>query len=373
MLRVVAFTGKLGGYYAMRPLLQMIDADPEVRLTLVAGDQHTQSKFGHTSTQICEDFPFAWMIDVPEYGDTATERSEAMMSLGSIVAGSGIIEGQDVALIYGDRMEALMVASICCTYNTPVWHLQAGDRTGGQDDRIRQAITGLSSVALCSTADAATRISGRDGYYTTSLSSLSEPGYYPDYSREVFLVGDHHVDRVRAWVSERKPKKGKHFLVHYHPDTLSPHTAKQEFSEIIKAIQEFPRHNVVALYPCSDIGHEPIIELLEEMRGVGWTVLTYLPADNYLMALAEASCIIGNSSAGVIEAPYLETTSVNIGPRQDGRPMATSVISAHPERRDIEMAIRIALSDERRVFERLYGDGRACKKTYNLLKELNHD
>ena len=41
--------------------------------------------------------------------------------------------------------------------------------------------------------------------------------------------------------------------------------------------------------------------------------------DNFLPILKLSSGLIGNSSSGVIEAPFLKKPSINIGDRQKGR------------------------------------------------------
>ena len=54
--------------------------------------------------------------------------------------------------------------------------------------------------------------------------------------------------------------------------------------------------------------------------------LLNLKRDSFLDLLARVKCIIGNSSAGIYEAPPLGTPTINIGNRQDGRLKASSII-----------------------------------------------
>ena len=42
--------------------------------------------------------------------------------------------------------------------------------------------------------------------------------------------------------------------------------------------------------------------------------------------------VIGNSSSGIIEAPFLRVPTINIGDRQEGRFKANSVIDTQPKR-----------------------------------------
>ena len=49
----------------------------------------------------------------------------------------------------------------------------------------------------------------------------------------------------------------------------------------------------------------------------------------YLSCLKHCNLLIGNSSSGIIEAPSLNTPSINLGRRQEGRIFAKSVINVN--------------------------------------------
>jgi len=65
-----------------------------------------------------------------------------------------------------------------------------------------------------------------------------------------------------------------------------------------------------------------------------------LPRDEFIDLLSRAKCIVGNSSAGIIEAPCLGTPTINIGTRQEGRLKAFSVIDCECKKESIEDAFR---------------------------------
>ena len=56
--------------------------------------------------------------------------------------------------------------------------------------------------------------------------------------------------------------------------------------------------------------------------------------------------VIGNSSSGVIEAPYFKIPTVNIGLRQHGRYMHQSVINSSFEQKSIISAIKKSLDSK---------------------------
>jgi UDP-N-acetylglucosamine 2-epimerase len=101
-----------------------------------------------------------------------------------------------------------------------------------------------------------------------------------------------------------------------------------------------------------------------------------LPREVFLRLIARADVLVGNSSAGIIEAPFLGTPVVNVGTRQAGREPGGPGIIHVAERRTpaatasaIAAAIRRALRmPQRRSAEArarhaagrsVYGDGRS--------------
>jgi UDP-N-acetylglucosamine 2-epimerase len=63
--------------------------------------------------------------------------------------------------------------------------------------------------------------------------------------------------------------------------------------------------------------------------------------------MQQAAVVVGNSSAGIIEAPWIGIPSVNLGHRQSGRPMARSVFGiGEGKSKDILNIIKYALSFE---------------------------
>ena len=55
----------------------------------------------------------------------------------------------------------------------------------------------------------------------------------------------------------------------------------------------------------------------------------------YLSLLKVVDGVIGNSSSGISEVPFFSIRSINLGNRQKGRDMPSSVISCNFEKRNI--------------------------------------
>ncbi|OGZ22933.1 MAG: hypothetical protein A3A08_02700 [Candidatus Nealsonbacteria bacterium RIFCSPLOWO2_01_FULL_41_9] len=100
-----------------------------------------------------------------------------------------------------------------------------------------------------------------------------------------------------------------------------------------------------------------------------------IPRQEYLGLMKIADVLVGNSSSGIIEAPYLHLPAVNIGQRQRGRERAENIIDVNHNKAQIKLAIKKALYDKKfkekvRKCENPYGEGRAGVKIANVLNKI---
>ena len=97
----------------------------------------------------------------------------------------------------------------------------------------------------------------------------------------------------------------------------------------------------------------------------------------YLSLVKAAKAVVGNSSSGIIEAPALGTPTVNIGPRQDGRLRAASVIDCAETPNAIAGALTQALSPASQSLaarcETPYGGEDTCRQMVTALKTVPLD
>ena len=86
-----------------------------------------------------------------------------------------------------------------------------------------------------------------------------------------------------------------------------------------------------------------------------------------------AHLVIGNSSSGIIEAPYFKTPTINIGTRQKGRLKAKSIIDVRPDEIEIQNAINKGLSKNflKKSMQNnyVYGKTGASQKAYKIIKK----
>ena len=83
--------------------------------------------------------------------------------------------------------------------------------------------------------------------------------------------------------------------------------------------------------------------------------------------MANAKCIVGNSSSGLRECAFLGTPCVNIGSRQEGREKSDNVIDVNHDSNNIYEAIHYQIKHGKYKKSNIVGDGKSGKKIANYL------
>lgn len=341
--KICVVTGGRAEYGLLFWLMKEIQADPELELQVVATGMHLSPEFGLTVNQITADgFPPPSRVDMLLSGDSA-----AAMAKGT---GLGVIGFSDtytnlkpdIVVVLGDRFEILAAAQAAMLLHIPIAHLHGGELTlGAVDENIRHAITKMSHLHFVAAEPYRRRVI-QMGESPARVFNFGAPGLdaatrMPVLSREDverqlnFALGDHY------------------FVVTYHPETLSHTTPSAATQILLDALDEFPKARLVFTKANADVGGRAINTILDEYclrqpdraiarKSLGHTL--------YLNAVRHSQAVIGNSSSGLIEAPYFEKPTVNIGDRQRGRLRANSVIDCKESKDAIVSAIKESLSQE---------------------------
>jgi GDP/UDP-N,N'-diacetylbacillosamine 2-epimerase (hydrolysing) len=357
-MKICVLTGKRGGFGAMRPMLRLMRDSSYFELTLQACDMHTDLRFGQTVDEIGDEFPVHALV-IPS--------DDRPIQLGYIASGvaSLLREKQpDLLLLYGDRGESLAAAMVATEMCIPIAHLQGGDTTGTMDDRRRHAISQLADLHFVSTEEASNNV----------ISFNNAP------SEGVHIVGDSHLDpiydgdfetmedvRSELELNDHQPV----YIVLLHPDPTDPRDDNLIFANMMDAIDDIEKQFVI-IYPCSDTGWEKIVKQIRWYRGhPNIQIHKNLPSRTFLGLMNIADMIIGNSSAGIIEAPYMDLACLNICNRQRGRLQSNNVINVGHTVSEIESGFGLAehLGRHHTPFKKLYGNGATGKRIIHKLKE----
>lgn len=365
--KICIATGTRAEYGLLNPLMTLIKKDKNLELQIVATAMHLSPEFGMTVNEIANDgFKVNEKIEMLLSADTDTAIVKAM-GLAMITA-SDVFKRlkPDLLIILGDRYEMMALATSAYLMNIPIAHIAGGETTEGAfDEGIRHSITKMSSLHF-----AATEV------YKKRIIQLGEN------PKTVFNVGALGLDNIKNLnlLSKKELEKdlklsfdGQTALVTFHPVTLDKESPKKQFLKVVAALEKFPDLKIIFTMPNSDTGGREIIEMIKKFTASRNNVyaFTNLGQKRYLSTLKCVDLVIGNSSSGIVEVPFMGIPTVNIGERQKGRIMGESIINVKCETADIVSGIKKALSRKRNsvAIKNQYGNGTAAGQMINIIKK----
>ena len=371
MKKICVVTGTRAEYGLLYWLLKEIEADKELELQVIVTGMHLSPEFGLTYKEIEKEFKINKKIEMLLSSDTSVGISKSM-GLAQISFAESYDELKpDVVVVLGDRYEIFSATSAAMIARIPIAHIHGGEKTEGAfDESIRHSITKMSHLHFTATEE-----------YKNRVIQLGE------HPSRVFNVGGMGIENIKRLklLSKDEFEKSiefklniKNILVTFHPVTLENSTAKEQFQQLLDAIDELEDTNIIFTKANSDTDGRVINQMIDEyvtknfQKSVQFTSLGQL---RYLSALQYVDAVVGNSSSGLAEAPSFKIGTINIGDRQKGRIKASSVIDCEPNKDSILKSFEKLYSKEFQETLKTtinpYGNGCASKKIVEILKNVD--
>ncbi len=361
--KIVFLTGTRADFGKLKSLIEITSKSPEFDVHVFATGMHMNSKFGRTVDEIFK----SGVKNIYQYINH-DEVNSMDRTLAKTIEGFSAYVAElkpDLVVIHGDRVEALAGAAVGSLNNILVAHIEGGELSGTIDDSIRHAVTKLSHVHLVANDDAKKRI--------LQLGEREEL---------IHIIGSPDLDLMspaRLPSLERAKKRYDinfdHFaLCAFHPVTTEVNDLPAYAYNYFQALQK-SEENYVVIYPNNDLGSNYIIREIEKLRGSErFRIFPSLRFEYFLRILKESKFVVGNSSAGIREAPYYDVPTVNVGTRQNRRSDGCSIINVGYEERAILSGIH-SIKENNNVLdehERLqFGSGDSDKQFLNIISDPN--
>lgn len=375
MRHILAVTGIRSDYDLMTPVFSSIEAHPDLRLSLIVTGAHLSKTFGNTVEQIEKDgFEIAEKIETLIDGDRDVSRVRgAGLQLGSLAQAVDRIR-PDILLVLGDREESITTALVSCYMNIPLAHVGGGDRVvGNADDQVRHAVSKLAHFHFVTSTDSEERLV-RSGEQPFRVKNCGNPGL--DRFRQVPELS--RAD-LYDWLGFEQTKIDEPLLVLIqHVISSEIDDAYRQMEVTLRAVEELG-WNTVLSYPNSDAGGKEMIRCIGDHQHI-----THLrchkniPRLEFVNLLRHARCLMGNSSCGLLEAPFFHLPVINIGNRQKMRFQAGNVKFVKHEINEIVLAVKEACLDENYREEIAsqscpFGDGQAGERIADVLAKVKMD
>lgn len=276
----------------------------------------------------------------------------------------------DIVVTVADRFETLSTAVAASYMNIALAHSQGGEVTGSIDESVRHAITKLAHIHFPATKRAKDYLL-RMGEEKESVHLTGCPAI--DLVAESDLNLPKDLFQRTSGVGDELTINKDYIIVLQHPVTTEFGSGFKQIQETLDAVHKVSKNGmqIVWLWPNVDAGSDDISKGIrmfrdrEEAKNMHF-YKNFTPED-YVLLLANASCIVGNSSSGLREGAFLGTPCVNIGSRQDGRERAANVIDVKYDSLEIISAIDHQLKHGHYTSSDLVGDGTAGKQIAEVL------
>lgn len=357
--KILFLTGTRADYGKMKPLMTAIEENKKFDCHIFTTGMHTLKEFGNTQSEIIKD----GFKNIHVYMNQIIEEPMDLVLANTINGFSRYIRElePDMIIIHGDRVEALAGAISGAINNILVAHIEGGELSGTIDESIRHSISKLAHIHFVSNIDAKNR--------------LIQLGENED---SIFVIGSPDIDIIlqKPSITIEKIKErydinfDDYAVLMYHPVTTEVNQLKSQVKELVNAIIE-SNENYIVINPNNDHGHSIILDEFKKFDE--YKNIKRYPSirfEFFIELLRNAKFVIGNSSAGIHEAPVIGLPSINIGSRQSNRFQYESIINTSDSKEEIINAIKIASKKKISKRSTYFGDGNSKK---NFIKAIETD
>lgn len=317
MRKVLFVTGTRADFGKLKPLIRVVNQIDGFSSEIFVTGMHLLQRFGSTWEEV------VWSNLAPVHPFVNQALGDRMeTTLAKTVSGlsSYVHESEpDLIVVHGDRVEALAGAIVGTLSNIRVAHIEGGEVSGTVDEALRHAVSKLSHWHFVSNDDSRRR-----------LQQLGED------RDDIFVIGSPDIDVMDSpdlpplqEALDHYNLKWKEFgILIFHPVTTELESIEQDTQEIMEALLA-SGDNIIVIESNNDVGSETIRKVYERFKS--HERLRFFPSmrfEFFLSVLRNAKYIVGNSSAGIREAPHFGVPAVNLGSRQNNRVSARLVINA---------------------------------------------
>jgi UDP-N-acetylglucosamine 2-epimerase (hydrolysing) len=356
MKKILFLTGTRADYGKLKSLIKAVEGAAGLEPYIYVTGMHMLTRYGYTAQEVLKDgYKNVYMNINQHVGD------HMEMALANTVKGMSHYIHElkpDLIVIHGDRLESLAGAIVGAFTNTLVAHVEGGELSGTIDDSIRHSISKMAHIHFVCNKDAYERLY-QMGESKRCIYEIGSPDYDVMFNSDL-----PSLDSVLKYYEVTYNDFG---IVLFHPVT----TDRSQFSEyaknLVNAINNSEK-NFIVVYPNNDEGSDYIIDAYKELDSVKCKIFPSLSFERFIVLLKYSKCLIGNSSAGIREAPCYGVPTINIGDRQNKRFKHGSITNSSYQMEDILECINESWNkDFSDNVVNGFGDGRASERFIDIL------
>jgi UDP-N-acetylglucosamine 2-epimerase (hydrolysing) len=351
--RIVFLTGTRADFGKLKSLIEIAQQSFDVHI--FATGMHMEMKYGYTVKEI-EKSGYSNIFKYINHDAGSSMDITLSRTIEGFANYIHLIQ-PDLIVIHGDRIEALAGATVGALNNTLVAHIEGGEVSGTVDELIRHAVSKMSHIHFAAHDEAKQR--------------LMQMGEIPS---SIYVIGSPDMD---AMLSDALPsfdevkksyeiKFDQYAISMFHPVTTEYEQMDLYAENYVEALLQ-STGNYIVIYPNNDKGSEFILRKLKLLENnPRFKIFPSVRFEAFLVMMKHAAFIIGNSSAGIREAPYYGIPTINIGTRQHGRSRNRDIVNVGYSTTEIIAAIQKAKSLSLQP-QHLFGDGKSDEKFLEII------
>ena len=320
---VWVLTSSRADFGIYRPLLKVLQEDPNIKLKLLVFGAHLYKSHGYTINEIEKE---GYDILEKIYHPLKSDQPEAVSNnIGEIIQKFSAVwlkRGSPELLIsLGDRFEMFAAVVSTIPFQIDIAHIHGGETTlGAIDNTFRHAISLASKYHFCANKK-----------FKEKLIQLLDSSEY------IYNVGALSLDNLSSikLLNEKDFKnkfglvKGeKTVLVTFHPETKNEENNIKFTASFKNLVKEYSNCNFWIGLPNADTFGQFLRNEFITIESMYKNVQNFehLGTQGYFSAINLSDVVFGNSSSGIIEVASLKKRVVNVGKRQKGRVSSENTI-----------------------------------------------
>jgi len=353
--KIVFLTATRADFGKLKPLIGKIENSKFFECTIFATGMHTLSKYGNTVEEIKKE---RYKNIYAYINQNDTDKMDIILS-NTILGFSHYISElcPDMIVVHGDRIEALAGAIVGSLNNILVSHIEGGELSGTIDETMRHAITKLSHIHFVANTIAKKRLV-QLGENKNHISVIGSP--------DIDIMLSNKLPTLDFAKKRYDINFNSYSLFIYHPVTTELNKIENNITNTVNALIKSNKKYIV-LFPNNDMGSNTILKEYKRFEdNPNFKMFPSMRFEYFLTLLKNSSFIIGNSSAGIREAPIYGVPTINLGTRQQGRTINEQIININ-EKEDLITKTIENIGNKKIKPVKEFGEGNSCEKFFKIL------
>ena len=360
MKTITFITGTRADYGKIKSLILELQKKKKFKTNLLITGMHNIRRHGHTRDEIEKDK----IQNCYRFYNQSKNAGMDIILANTIKGINKFLSNNhtDLLVVHGDRVESLAGAITGCLNNIKVAHIEGGEISGTIDEIIRHSISKLSHL-----------------HFVTNKTAKQRLLQMGEKSNNIFVIGSPDVDiilkkKLPNFSSVKKRydiKFNDYAICLFHPVSTELKKIEYQIQSLLNSIKK-SKFNFVILLPNNDPGHEIILKKIFFLRKKNFENLKILPSmrfEYYLSLLKNCNFIIGNSSSGIMEAPYYGVPTIDLGSRQKNRAQIKSIITINDYSKLNDLINRFKVKKFKYKPLKYFGNGNSHKKFLSILNQ----